>query len=234
MSTSLDLHERARWIFQHLPQNIDRLLDAGCHDGASASRFTACARFTVGADVDVPALVAGSHRYVGPTLVAGSVASLPFADAVFDCVVFSEVLEHVPASAERQCIAELRRVMRPRGTLLLTTPHRGAFWWLDPLMGKTHVRRLFARLVAPLTELKGHKHYRVGELAALLTPYFDILTLERRGWLLYPLAYWGHLLPFGLGRLSPLVRLWQWMMDYDYSHEHGDAAYNLCIIARAR
>lgn len=234
MSTSLDLHERARWVFQHLPQNIDRLLDAGCHDGASASGFSANARLTVGIDVDVAALAAGGQRYGGVTLVAGSVASLPFADGVFDCVVFSEVLEHVPATVERQCTAELRRVMRPRGALLLTTPHRGAFWWLDPLMGKTHLRRLFARLAASSVDIKGHKHYRVGELAALLAPHFDILKVERRGFLLYPLAYWGHLLPFGLGRLPPLVRLWRWMMDYDYSREHGDAAYNLCIIARAR
>jgi SAM-dependent methyltransferase len=210
------------------------LLDAGCHDGQGTMVFARKARRAVGIDVDVAALrrgqqITGDVRYIG-----ASGADLPFADASFDCVVFSEVLEHVPASQEERCVAELRRVLRPGGTLLLTTPHRGRFWWLDPLMFKTHVRRLQGTIRGRPVSLKGHKHYRVDEVATLLAPAFEIELVERPAHVLYPLAYWGHLLPFGAGRLSPLVRLWQWMMDYDFSHEHGDAAYNVCIVARAR
>ena len=58
--------------------------------------------------------------------------------------------------------------------------------------------------------------------------------VERPGRYLYPLAYWGHLLPLGVGRRPQLVRVWQAMMDVDYQHEYGDAAYNLCVVARAR
>lgn len=231
---TVGLHERARWVFEHLPQGIDGLLDVGCHDGVSTAAFATRARRAVGVDVDVPALQAGLPGRGSVSLLAASGAELPFRNASFDCVVFSEVLEHLPASLERPCIAELQRVMRPGATLLLTTPHRGSFWWLDPLLAKTHLRRLRATLRGNRADLKGHKHYRVTELHALLDPSFQILAVERVGQLLYPLAYWGHLLPFGVGRVAALVRLWQWMMDYDYNVPHGDRAYNVCLVARAR
>jgi SAM-dependent methyltransferase len=233
-SPGSDLHERARWVFQHLPPNTARLLDVGCHDGGYTSGFASRTTQAVGIDVDVRALRAGQHRYRSVLLVAASAAALPFPTASFDCVVFSEVLEHLPTSMEQTCIAELRRVLRPRGTLLLTTPHLGSFWWLDPLMLKTHLRRLGAGVRGRRIQLKGHKHYRTEELHALLEPCFEIQSLERFGCWLYPLAYWGHLLPLGVGRTPALVRFWQWMMDYDYRRPRGDAAYNVCVVARAR
>ena len=230
---SKELHERTRWVYDHLPPTSQRLLDAGCHDGQSTAIFGRKAHYAVGIDIDLSALQRGQRSEPRVTCVGASGAALPFADAAFDCVVFSEVLEHVPFSQEESCIAELRRVVCDGGTLLLTTPHRGRFWWLDPLMFKTHLRRLAGIIRGRPVALKGHKHYRVDEIRALLTPHFSIELVERPGELLYPLAYWGHLLPFGIGLRPSLVRLWQRMMDYDYSREHGNAAYNVCIVARA-
>jgi SAM-dependent methyltransferase len=223
-----------RWVYEHLPERVERLLDAGCHDGAGTAAFATRAQEAVGIDLDLPALQEGARRHAGVGLAAASADALPFGDAAFDCVVFSEVLEHVPAAVEARCIAEIRRVLRPGGTLILTTPHRGTFWWADPLMAKPHVRRLNAALRGNGHEIKGHKHYRVGEVLDLLAPHFDVELVERPGQYLYPLAYWGHLLPLGVGRHPLLVRVWQAMMDYDYQREHGDAAYNVCIVARAR
>jgi hypothetical protein len=82
--------------------------------------------------------------------------------------------------------------------------------------------------------VKGHKHYRLHELSALLSPHFAIQAVARPGQLLYPLAYWGHLLPLGIGQRPALTKLWQRMMDYDYAREHGRDAYNVCIVATTR
>jgi SAM-dependent methyltransferase len=232
--TTPTLHERTRWVYEHLPEGVDRLLDAGCHDGATTRALAPRARLAVGIDLDTMALLRGARSRDGVQLLSANGSALPFRDGVFDCVVFSEVLEHVPAEAEEACVAELRRVTRDGGTLILTTPHRGTFWWLDPLMFKTHLRRAKAGLLGRRGRLKGHKHYRVDEVRRLLEPHFDVRLIERPGRVLYPLAYWGHLLPFGLGRRPMLVRLWQYLMDRDYSRDHGDAAYNVCIVARAR
>lgn len=228
------LHERSRWIYEHLPEGIHRLLDAGCHDGAATGAFATRAEISVGVDLNIDALRAGGLRCRGLHLAAANAAALPFSDSAFDCVVLSEVLEHLPSAAEERCVAELRRVTRPGGTLLLTTPHRGTFWWLDPLMVKTHLRRMAAAARGRRADIKGHKHYTLEEVQRLLSPHFRIRSVHRVGRLLYPLAYWGYLLPMGLGRVPALARLWQYMMDYDYSREYGDAAYNLCIVAHGR
>ena len=50
----------------------------------------------------------------------GDATRLPFADDTFDCVVTSEVLEHIQNDVT--AISELRRVLKPGGTLGVTVP----------------------------------------------------------------------------------------------------------------
>jgi ubiquinone/menaquinone biosynthesis C-methylase UbiE len=52
-----------------------------------------------------------------PVFVAADMTRLPFADASFDCVTCGWVLEHLPDP--RPGLAELGRVLRPGGSLLL-------------------------------------------------------------------------------------------------------------------
>ena len=47
---------------------------------------------------------------------------LPFADNEFDVVIFCEVIEHLLIDP-LQALSEIRRVLRPGGTLVLTTPN---------------------------------------------------------------------------------------------------------------
>jgi SAM-dependent methyltransferase len=52
--------------------------------------------------------------------VKGDALDLPFADGTFDCVIASEILEHVPQ--DDKAIAELVRVLKPGGALAITVP----------------------------------------------------------------------------------------------------------------
>jgi ubiquinone/menaquinone biosynthesis C-methylase UbiE len=54
-----------------------------------------------------------------PSHVAADLCHLPFADESFDCVTCGYVLEHLPDA--RPGLAELSRVMRPGGRMLLLT-----------------------------------------------------------------------------------------------------------------
>jgi SAM-dependent methyltransferase len=47
---------------------------------------------------------------------------LPFADGSFDLVLFTEIIEHLTLDPRRY-LAEVRRVLRPNGRLLITTPN---------------------------------------------------------------------------------------------------------------
>ncbi len=51
---------------------------------------------------------------------------LPLPDASFDCVILSEVIEHL--EAPEVSIREATRVLRPGGRLLITTPNYRSFW----------------------------------------------------------------------------------------------------------
>jgi len=111
-----------------------RLLDMGCGGGRHA--FEAWrrgatvvpldasegdlkdVRGVLGAMLDAGELPAGECGGV----VTGHALALPFADATFDQIIASEVLEHVPN--DRGAIAELVRVLKPGGRMAVTVPTR--------------------------------------------------------------------------------------------------------------
>ncbi|WP_297599865.1 methyltransferase domain-containing protein [Mycobacterium sp.] len=53
-------------------------------------------------------------------VVAGDALALPYADQTFDCVIASEILEHIPQ--DDVAIAELIRVLKVGGTLAVSVP----------------------------------------------------------------------------------------------------------------
>jgi SAM-dependent methyltransferase len=53
-------------------------------------------------------------------VVVGDALSLPYADETFDCVIASEILEHIPQ--DDAAIAELIRVLKVGGTLVVSVP----------------------------------------------------------------------------------------------------------------
>jgi SAM-dependent methyltransferase len=79
----------------------------------------------------------------------GNLAELPLADAAVDVVVNFQVIEHLWDQA--QFVAECRRVLRPGGLLLVSTPNRITFTpGSDTPVNPFHTRELNA---AELTEL---------------------------------------------------------------------------------
>src|SRR4029453_3526036 len=51
-------------------------------------------------------------------VVKGDALDLPYTDGTFDCVIASEILEHVPE--DDRAISELVRVLNPGGSLAIT------------------------------------------------------------------------------------------------------------------
>src|SRR5438309_1626222 len=115
----IERRERGFWIHEHLPQQVERLLDVGCSTADDTAEWGDRADALYGIDVD-PAVLRGV-----PTVMRcqASGATLPFRSRIFDVVTCSEVLEHVPKEIERPLIEECRRVLRDDGIFLFTTPH---------------------------------------------------------------------------------------------------------------
>jgi SAM-dependent methyltransferase len=133
-------HERF-FALTRLPPDA-RVLDVGC--GSVGLRALEPALDITGVDI------AERPDYPGPFLRADPAEGLPYADAQFDLVYCSSVIEHVPRERRRAFAAELRRVAR--GWFVQTPafsfpiePHSllpGAHW-LPP-----RVRRAYWRLGA--------------------------------------------------------------------------------------
>ena len=95
-----------------------RILDVGCGDRRVAHYFSAVADRYIG--LDYPTTFYGQRDNVD---VFGTALMLPFQDDSFDTVVSFEVLEHV--TNPQAMVAELQRVVKPDGRVILTTP----FMW---------------------------------------------------------------------------------------------------------
>ncbi len=106
------------------------VLDIGC----GSSRIIQDLPEVVGLDILLPKLRFLRDRH--SRLVQGDIFALPFPDAAFDAIICSEVIEHIPDHPS--LFAELTRILRPGGTLVLGTPDYGRWlWWvLEYLYGK--------------------------------------------------------------------------------------------------
>lgn len=100
-----------------------RVLDAGCGSGPLAAELLRRGAVVTGLDAS-PAMVELARRRLGddvPLHVGDLAEPLPFADDSFDDVVASLVLHYLEDWGAP--LAELRRVLRPGGRLLLSVNH---------------------------------------------------------------------------------------------------------------
>ncbi|MEU8776795.1 methyltransferase domain-containing protein [Streptomyces sp. NPDC048606] len=136
------------------------VLDVGCGDGSAgavAARVLG-GHHVVGIDWSQDALRRAAPRLT--QVVRGELTGdgLPFAAESADAVLFSEVVEHLvdPDGA----LDELRRVLRPGGHLMLSTPNLAAWYnralllaGVQPVFSEVSLRRIHGR---PGTEVVGH------------------------------------------------------------------------------
>lgn len=100
-------------LSEFLPGFSGEVLDVGC--GRKPYRDLVSANRYVGVDVDTH-----TTRVLGAADVFYDGRKLPFQDGSFDAVICSQVLEHVFFA--EAFLAEIYRVLRPGGQLLLATP----------------------------------------------------------------------------------------------------------------
>jgi ubiquinone/menaquinone biosynthesis C-methylase UbiE len=78
----------------------------------------------IGVDISEEAINEAKLKYGNSRLQfqVGSMEKLPFADNSFDIVLCLEGIEHVDENIGKKFIAEASRVLKPKGTLLVSSP----------------------------------------------------------------------------------------------------------------
>lgn len=106
-----------------------RALDAGCGTGYQSAILAAHGYLTHGVDVSTRLLAVARDRLPGVALVRATVERLPYPPEAFDVVCCCGSTLSFVAEPER-AVAEMARVLRPGGLLLLECEHA---WSLDVL-----------------------------------------------------------------------------------------------------
>ena len=120
----------------HVPADTQRLLEVGVGTGLALPRYPRTAQI-VGLDLSPDMLARArarvrdsglqDHTGQAPALLCADAEQLPFKDASFDCITLPYVLSVTPNPA--RLLAELRRVCRPGGRVLILNHFSGAGVW---------------------------------------------------------------------------------------------------------
>ena len=157
---------------------VERALDLGAGDGRLSRELRAAE--LVLADVSSVALARARKRLPDAAKVRLEPdAPLPFDDSSFDLVLCAETIEHV--RDVQLLLSEIRRVLRPGGTLAISTPAHGR------LTGLAVLARGFERLFDPLSP---HLRFftRRSLRAVLDGGGFDVHSVRRHRATLFALA----------------------------------------------
>lgn len=123
-----------RWL-DRLPAGL-RVLDAGCGEGVLVDQYA-----------ERLAIEGIDPNYTSARVTNGSLTALPYEAATFDRALCLDVLEHLTFEEQPRALAELYRVLKPGGELLVSVPN------LAHLQSRVHFL-LTGRLIRTASEQK--------------------------------------------------------------------------------
>jgi ubiquinone/menaquinone biosynthesis C-methylase UbiE len=174
-----------------------RLLEVGCGAGNLLLQATVPGSYPVALDLSMQALTFVRSRMKeakdgveapnNPACIQAIGETLPFRDNSFDCVLLSEVIEHL--DAPQVSIGEAMRVLCPGGRLLVTTPNYRSFWpvmeWavdrsnmVPKMAGEQHISRFHPSSLKEMLVGSGLRMEYAGSIYNL-SPFLSLISAER-------------------------------------------------------
>ena len=123
-----------RYRFEAVAESLpseggDRILDMGCGPGTFLGHFASHYRRGQGIDLAKAQIDYAARRYGSERLSFDAIDIAAFSHGdVFDAIVSIEVIEHLPADETQTFLRTILRLLKPGGTLVLTTPNYRSFW----------------------------------------------------------------------------------------------------------
>lgn len=224
---------RGKLIYNWMPYNIGKILDIGCASGYYPLYYSEKCKKIFGVDPNENLIKKAKLDYPEIDFRIGAAENLPFKDKTFDLVIIGDVLEHV--DDENKSLNEIYRVMKKEGILILTSPHKGLFSFMDIDNYSWHYRNFFGIKTNKPGYQNKHRHYSLKDLEDLFQNKFEILSCYRSSLFLLPFILNLRLLIrhiFGEKTEIKIKPYLNKIMDFDFSIQYGKLSY--CIGIKAR
>lgn len=119
------------------------VLDIASGEGYGANIISQTARTVTGVDISKEAVEHARNKYKAEnlTFIHGSAQKIPLPDNSVDIVTSFETLEH--HDKHQEMFSEIKRVLRPNGVLMMSTPDKHYYSDVTGLNNEHHVKELY-------------------------------------------------------------------------------------------
>lgn len=176
--------ERYRQFYRFLAKDTKTVLDIGCNTGRGGSVLN-----QLNSSLDISGLDCVESRLerlpkdAYTRSICGLSTDIPCEDYSFDAVVAGEFIEHLYAMDVEKTLAEIFRVLKIGGRLLLTTPNpedikkriRG-----ESVLGSAHLSQHFSNTLSLKLRTLGYANVRIlgsGKVSRYLGTHFPLLNI---------------------------------------------------------
>lgn len=167
-------------ILEHKDKDIKKVLELGCSPGHLGMALDTMGMEVYGIDLNPEYLYKYPQSFIEKLHIKQcnfEHESIPYDENTFDCIIFTEVLEHIATQHPVKVLRDIKRVLSPGGILILSTPNvsnisnvfalmRGENIFWDPRIfyGSTdrHNREFTPREVLTLLEESGFRNIKIG------------------------------------------------------------------------
>lgn len=176
--------DRYRQFYHFMPRNAETVLDIGCNTGRGGQILKQLDSRLKIAGLDIVAnRLARLPDDVYQQKINGPSTDIPAPDYSFDAVVAGEFIEHLYAGDVAKTLAEVFRVLKIGGRLLLTTPNPEDIKRRlrhQTVLGGAHLSQHFAhvlKLQLMMTGFSNVKIYGSGKVSRYLGYRFPLLAV---------------------------------------------------------
>jgi SAM-dependent methyltransferase len=141
-SGQIEIEHLHRYFLARELSRDKEVLDIASGEGYGSALLAQTASSVVGVEIDAEVVAHATQAYSRPNLrfVHGDARAIPLPAASVDVVVSFETIEHL--YEQERFIAEVRRVLRPDGVFIVSTPDRDVYSPPDSPANPFHVREL--------------------------------------------------------------------------------------------
>lgn len=123
-----------------------KVLDIACGSGYGSSLLAQHSQKVIGVDISPEAIKIASDRYVQDNLEfrSGSADKIPIEEsAFFDVVTSFETIEHLPEEKQVAFLNDIKRVIKPEGLCLISTPNKLLYSDIANFSNEFHLKEFY-------------------------------------------------------------------------------------------